>query len=146
MRLLVDTNVYLDFLFKREKFEDADLFFYKAAAYNHQTYVTSMSLRDIEYAAYRASHSKKIAKSLQFKAYEMTSKVISVTADSAINALYSDIEDFEDALQVLSAEETMLDAIITSDKKLFRESTLPIYTPREICELWEKSNISVSNN
>ena len=76
---------------------------------------------------------------LQHKAYEITSKVISVSNDAAIEALFSDIKDYEDALQSLASEEYLLDAIVTLNKKDYINSKIPAFTPTEICNLWEKN-------
>ena len=138
MRILIDTNVYLEFLLAREKYEIAKLFFDRAALYKSQTFITTISLRDIKYVAHRFYHDSSISKKIQFYAYKMTSKVASISADAAIESLYSDNTDYEDSLQIIAAEESMVDAIITFDKKGYKESKLPVYTPEEIVNIWDK--------
>ena len=66
----------------------------------------------------------------------MASKVIDISADAAIESLYSDANDYEDSLQLIAAEESMCDAIITFDKKGFTKSKLPVFTPSEILNIW----------
>ena len=68
----------------------------------------------------------------------MVSKVIGVSADAAIDSLYSDSKDFEDALQVRAAEEAMCMAIVTFNKKDYIKANIPVFTPMEICKLWSK--------
>ena len=138
MRILVDTNVYLEFLLARERYEIAKSFFSKAALHKNQTFVTSISLRDIEYIAHRTLHDSNLSKKIQFHAYKMTSKVAPISADAAIESLYSDNSDYEDSLQINAAEESMVDAIVTFDKKGYKESKLPVYTPEEIVTIWDK--------
>ena len=137
MRVLVDTNVYLEFFLKREKYEEAYSFFSLAIEKRHQTYITSMTLRDIGYVIKRKTHSSKMAKLIQSKTYSMVSKVASVSNDAAIEALYSDIQDFEDAMQSYAAEEAMCDAIISFNKKDYLHSRIPVFTPEEINTIWK---------
>ena len=137
MRLLVDTNVFLDFLLKRDPglTEGARDFFSWCAKHKHGIYVTSMSLRDIEYVAHRFFHNKELAKSIQRATYEMCTKVIGISADSAIESLYNDVDDYEDSLIIESAKEALLDGIVTNNKEDFAKSAFPVFSPREIVDI-----------
>ena len=139
MKVLVDTNVFLEQLLNREKYDEVDRFFFLAAKQYNQMYITSMSLRDIGYALRRQRHSEEEARKAQFQVYSMVSKVIGVSADAAINSLFSDAKDFEDALQVNAAEEAMCMAIVTFNKKDYVKANIPVFTPQEICEIWSKN-------
>ena len=138
MKVLVDTNVYLELLLKRENYQAVSKFFYLALLKRNQTFVTAMSLRDIGYVVHRCIHDNETTKQLQLQVYSMTSKVLSTSADCAIESLYSDNSDYEDSLQMLAAEEAMLDAIVTFNKKDFSTSKIPVFTPIEICEHWKQ--------
>ena len=135
MKLLIDTNVYLDLLLKREGHETCRELFYICAKKRNQTFVTSMSLRDIEYVLHKYIHNSQISRKMQHWVYEITTKVISISSDAAIGALFEETNDYEDNLQMLAAQEAMLDAIITKDKKHFKECKIPVFTPEEICKL-----------
>ena len=139
MKVLVDTNVFLEQLLHREKYDEVDKFFFLAAKQYNQMYITSMSLRDIGYALHRQRHNEEEAKKAQFQVYSMVSKVVGVSADAAINSLFSDAKDFEDALQVNAAEEAMCMAIVTFNKKDYAKANIPVFTPQEICEIWSKN-------
>ena len=136
MRLLIDTNVFLDLLLDREKEvgDIAEAFFTWCCYKKNRIYITSMSLRDIEYVAHRIYRDKKKAKDIQFAAYQMCSKVLGISADSAIESLYSDAEDYEDSLIIEAAKEEMLDVIVTNNKKDFYKGNVPVFTPKEIVE------------
>ena len=136
MRLLVDTNVYLEFFLKREHHDAVFVFFQYASERRNQTCVSAMSLRDFGYTMHKYIHDNELTKKLQLQVYEMTSKVISTSADAAIESIYSEAKDYEDSLQMIAAEEAMCDAIITFDKSGFKESKLPVFTPQEICAIW----------
>ena len=133
MRLLVDTNVFLDVLLKREETcKDSLAFFIWCREHRNQTYITSMTLRDIEYIAMKILHDKKKANVVLSDAYSLCSKVIGISADSAISAIYEDYKDYEDELILQSAKEEMLDAIITNNIKDFKDRGIAVFTPKEI--------------
>ena len=133
MRLLVDTNVFLDYLLQREdKWQDALKFFVWCRAHHNQTFVTSMSLRDVEYVAHRLCHDKEKAAKILNGVYSLCSKVIGVSADSAINAMFENYQDYEDELQIQVAKEELLDAIITNNVKDFDNRGIAVFTPKQI--------------
>ena len=107
MRVLVDTNVFLEYFLHRENYQSVDQFFLLASSKCNQTVLTSMSLRDIGYTLHRYLHDEEKTRMAQLQIYSMVSKVVGVSADAAINSLYSDAKDFEDALQDNAAEEAM---------------------------------------
>ena len=132
MRILVDTNVFLDFLLDRGADTIIAKEFFRNCLINRmQTFLTSMSLRDIGYAAHKFFHSEKKAREIQINAYSLCSKVISITNDDAITSLYSDMKDYEDSLIVESAKREMIDLIITNNVKDFEKTNFPIWTPKE---------------
>ena len=91
-----------------------------------------MSLRDIEYIAKRNLHDREKANAVLVDVYSLCSKVIGISADSAITSIYEDYKDFEDELIVQAAQEEMLDAIVTNNIDDYRNRGVPVYTPREI--------------
>lgn len=137
MKLLVDTSVFLDLFWNRDN-QEAKRFFQFCLLKRNQLYITSQSLRDIEYTIKRLTHDSNIAKNLQMTAYSSCHKVIGISADAAIESLYSDVKDYEDSLQIEAAKESMLDAIITSNKKDFVNCGIPVFTPKEINDVWAK--------
>ena len=132
MRVLVDTNVFLDYFLKREDFDSANEFFIKCSKFKNQICVTPTILRDIEYVASRFLHNKEQARRLRDLVYSICYKVIGISAYSTIEAMYSDIEDYEDALLAEAASEYLLDAIVTNNKKDFEKSIVPAFTPKEL--------------
>ena len=136
MKLFVDTNIFLEYLLKREHFEEVENFFYLATVNNNQTCVSAMSLRDIGYVVHRRQHSEEAARKAQALIYSLVSKVVSTSADAAIEGIYGDIKDYEDSLQAIAAKEAMCDAIITFNKDDYQNANLPVFTPKEICDIW----------
>jgi hypothetical protein len=53
----------------------------------------------------------------------------------AVNAAYgSPLPDFEDALQFTAARAARVDAIVTRNKKDFRQHHIPVFSPEEAIE------------
>ena len=132
MCLLVDTNVFLDLVLQREGGKDALAFFVWCRKHKNKTFVTSMSLRDVEYVAMRSLHDKKKAKAVLADVYSLCTKVVGVSADSAIAAIGEDYKDYEDELLTQTAKENLLDAIVTNNVKDFVGRGVSVYTPRQI--------------
>lgn len=138
MRFLVDSNVFLDIFLDREGADDAEEFFRWCRKRKCQTYVTSMSLRDIGYVAHRCFHSEKEAKKIMHQVYARCSKIIDITADDAINSLFADMNDYEDSLISEAADRTMVNLIISNDKKGFKNSKVAAITPKEMNDIFER--------
>ena len=132
MQVLVDTNVILDFILQREGGKDALEFFIWCRKYKNKTFVTSMSLRDVEYVAMRSLHDKKKANSVLLDVYSLCTKVVGISADSTITAIYEDYKDFEDELLIQTAKEQLVDAIVTNNTKDFIGRGVSVFTPKEI--------------
>lgn len=126
MRFLVDTNVFLDYLLGREPYsEEAESFFRLSRVGRHQIYICSMSLRDIGYMAHKYYHDKEIANIIQLKTYCICTKVVDLSASSAIEGIYEDNTDYEDFLISNTANENSCDIIVTNNVKDFKNSRIP---------------------
>ena len=136
MRLLVDTNVFLDLILKRGEYcKNALEFFVWCREHKNQTFVTSMSLRDIEYVAMKNLHDKEKVNSVLVDVYSLCSKVIGISADSAIASIYEEYKDFEDELIIQSAKEEMLDAVVTNNIKDYENRGISVFTPKDIVNM-----------
>lgn len=135
MRFLVDTNIFLDYLLRREeKWKDSLNFFIWCRENKNQTFITSMSLRDIEYVVHKLCHDKAKTNKILNGVYSLCSKVIGVSANSAINAIFKDYKDYEDELQIQAAKEAMADAIITNNIKDFENRGIVILSPKQVMQ------------
>lgn len=141
MRLLVDTNIFVDYFFRNdESTDEAERFFDYCFINKNQIYITSMSLRDIGYLGHKYVHNEELVRDVQMKIYNMVSKICDTTADAAIEALYSDNNDYEDELQILAAQEILADAIVTNDKKGFKNSKINVFNIKQANELLSKQH------
>ena len=131
MKILIDTNILLDFLLEREPFcQDVMPLFQAIAAGQIIGHVTATTLTDIFYIARR--HTKSREKARQTIAAILASlEICPIDRDIIETAYNSNISDFEDAIQIFTAVAQNIDAIITRDRRDFKDSPLPIYFPTE---------------
>lgn len=137
MRLLVDANVFLDVFFNRQDQQKEAAEFFTRCFLKHEIYVTAMTIRDVEYVTHKAFHDYKKSRLYALRVYEMCTKIVD-SVDGTIAAIYSEVKDFEDALIIENARYKMVDAIVTSNKKDFIKSDIPIFNPKEINEYLER--------
>lgn len=131
MRLLVDTNIFLDIFFDRQFFKETSVeFLKKSKNFHDEIYVSVATFKDIAYFLKKIYHSNEIVNKKLMLIYEKLTKVVSTTTDDMINALYED-GDFEDNVLRNSATRTMCDAIITRNIKDFAEKDINCLTPDE---------------
>lgn len=95
-----------------------------------------MQIRDIEYIAHKYFHNKQDAQNLVNTTYSLVTKLLPLSADSAINGIFSNYTDFEDQLLINAAEEFMLDCIVTDNIKDFinNEGSIALFTPKTFIE------------
>ena len=134
MRILVDTNIVLDFLLEREPFrQDAELLFEAIASGRITAYVTATTLTNIFYIARRLTQS--IDRARQLVAITLAvMEVCPVDRATLEIALTLSLSDFEDAVQLACAIAQNLEAIVTRDLQDFSNSTLPVLSVNQVLE------------
>ena len=146
MRLLIDTNIVLDFLLKRDGTKPAKELFERALLHGEDEFVTASSVTDIMYI-FTLSEEKRnkslpeeqkltkhqVAMEVQRKLESLLSflKVLPVTDDNVHEALALKWDDREDALQYVVALRNSVDVIITRNMKDFSGSSIKVMTPEE---------------
>lgn len=133
MKLLIDTNIILDFLLQREPFfQNADLLFQAIDSGQIVGYVTATTLTDIYYVARR--HTGRIEQARQAILETLTAMAI-CPVDRAVleSAFASGLADFEDAVQIACAVTQQLDAITTRDHN-FSSSSISVLTVEEVLQ------------
>lgn len=134
MRVLIDTNILLDFLLQREPFrQDAEELFQAINSSQIVSYVTATTLTDIFYIARR--HTRSIEKARQAVSETLIVMVICPVNRAILeSALASGIADFEDAVQIACAVSQGLEAILTRDTQGFASSTMPVLSVRQLLD------------
>ena len=133
MRLLIDTNIFLDIVLKREPFiNDAKKFLVAAGENKDQIYICVSSLKDMSYIIHKYVHSNEETNKILIDIYSRVTKVVGISTDDTIEALYED-GDYEDNLIALTADSEMCDAIISRDKKF--KNFRVVLTPQKYLEI-----------
>jgi predicted nucleic acid-binding protein len=134
VRVLIDTNIVLDFLLQREPFfQDTELLFQAIEAEQIISYVTATTLTDIFYISRK--HTRSVEQARQAVSETLTAMVI-CPIDRAVleSAFNSGLVDFEDAVQIFGAVAQGLDAILTRDSKGFLSSPIPVLSIQELLQ------------
>ena len=129
--LLVDTNVVLDLLAKREPFYDSAAKLFSLADKKKITLsISSLTFANTNYVLTRLKTADKAREIL--RRFRVLVNVLSID-DKVIDLALNDLsyKDFEDGLQYYSAIENGQDIIITRDLSDFKESRIPVMTPEE---------------
>ncbi len=128
--LLIDTNIIIDLLAKRNNFyQEAQQLFTLADENKINLYISSLTFANTHYLLCKELNAEETRKILiKFKLLvnilPLDDKIIEL-------ALSSDFKDFEDGLQYYTALQNKLEIIITRNKKDFRTAKLPILTAKE---------------
>ncbi len=131
MRVMIDTNIVLDLLLKRESFvDDAVTIFKHAEKGRIEAYITANSVTDIVYILRKVYRREEIREHL-LKLFGLI-KVLSVTASDINGALNLDVHDFEDALVIQCSKNAGMDVIVTRNKKDFTNSPVKCLTAEEL--------------
>ena len=127
-RYLLDTNILIDYLARREPFgDDATELMQAGAAGEVWLCVASLSFANIEYVMRRQTSTARARQLLVL--LEQLVEILAVDAGVIRQALASSFTDFEDGIQHFAAlAHPAIDAIITRDPKGFRAGTLPVLT------------------
>lgn len=133
MKLLIDTNVVLDFLLVRPGFEASSEIIGLTSQEGTIECVTASSATDIFYLMNKELKDAGECKRKLSVLLEIVT-ILKVTSEDIQDAIRSDWEDFEDSVQYFVALNNSVDIIITRNKKDFSKSVLPVYTPEEFLQ------------
>lgn len=131
MRVLIDTNVVLDFLQEREPFvENAAKLFEYIDAGEIEGFIAATTITNIYYIVRRAA-GRVVA---QDAITQVLSDLNICTVDLEIleQALALGFEDFEEAVQYACAVAHNVDTIVTRDTSGFANGRIPVVLPDEI--------------
>ena len=134
MKLLIDTNVVLDVLLRREPF------FGKAAEVLNLTqredvreYVSASAITDIYYIANKQMKNRAAVRDLLNRLLMLVS-VAAVSEQEIRNALHLEWADFEDSVQYSVALLNEMDGIVTRNPGDYQEADVQIWLPEQILE------------
>ncbi len=128
-KILIDTDVILDFFFDREPYsENAAKILSLCESKEITGFVTPVIISNVYYLLRQAAKHEKVIEKL--KMLVSITEILVIDKDSILQALNSPFKDFEDALQNYSAElNKEIDIIITRNTKDYKNSSLGVMTP-----------------
>jgi predicted nucleic acid-binding protein len=128
-RVLIDTDVILDFFFDRQPFADyASLVIGLCETNKIMGYVTPVIFSNVYYLLRQTARHEKVIKNL--KQLIMITDVLLIDKEVVSNALNSGFKNFEDSLQNFAAmKHGEIDVILTRNLKDYSKSEIGIMTP-----------------
>jgi len=129
MKVLIDTNVLIDFILTREPYaDDAENILTFCKNKKITNYITSHSIMNIFYIL-RKEYTLEDRRSILLNLCKILD-VIGIDSNKIENALKNEkFSDMEDCLQSECADSSNSDYIITRNIKDFRESKVPAIEP-----------------
>jgi predicted nucleic acid-binding protein len=134
MRVLLDTNVILDFVLSRQPFfTEADEIFVKLQNSEFEAYVSAITPINVFYTT-----RKEKGKATAFSAVEELLKLVRITKSNNHifqNALLVAFNDYEYAVQHECASAENPDAVVTRNVKDYQNASIKIYSPDEFLQI-----------
>lgn len=130
MRLLIDANIILDVLAKREPFFKSSETIWKLCETEQvEGYISALSIANLVYVMRKELDPDSIEDiitklKLIFYVADLTSEDLTAASELKWN-------DFEDALQSAAAARIKADQIITRNVRDYKSSVIPAFTPDE---------------
>jgi predicted nucleic acid-binding protein len=136
MKVLIDTNIALDFLLHRKDYAYAATVFSLAENNVVSGFISASSITDIFYVAEKALGKKQTKEEL--KKMLQIFHPATVTDDNIYEALNLNWEDFEDSVQFVVGKSFSADYIVTRNTKDYFSSTISAIEPEQFLKLFEK--------
>lgn len=131
MKILLDTNVVVDLLLLREPWAAEAKEIWRAAADGRlDCYVSASAMTDIYYICRKICGKNGARQAVRDCLDSLFIVPVDETQLEQAYALAT--MDFEDALQIVCATNSQLDAIVTRDQTGFVNSPVPVLTPSEL--------------
>ena len=134
-KVLLDSDVILDFFFDREPFSDNVAHILSLCESKEITgYITPVILSNVYYLLRQSATHEKVVEKL--KMLVSFTEILVINKESILQALHSEFKDFEDALQNYAAEiNDTIDCIVTRNTKDYKKSTLGVLTPENYLKM-----------
>ena len=141
MKLLIDTNIVLDVLLKREPFYQDAVKVMNLAQYDDvQEYISASAVTDIYYIAYKQIKDRTLVLNL-IKRLLMVVAVAAVSEQEIRNALETRWKDFEDAVQYSVALLNEVEGLITMNPKDYEQTDINIWSPEQVLKEYENRKL-----
>ncbi len=145
MRVLLDTNVMVDVLQRREPwFADGQTIFYAVASRKITGCITTKEAADLHYFSRKQfkgeEHVDAKARQVMAKLFSLF-ELIDTLGDDCKNALALSNNDYEDAIMIESCSRSKVDCIITRNPDHFSVSPVPVYLPSDFVRILNEHKV-----
>lgn len=131
MKLLIDANILLDVLQNREPHvQDSSVIWKLCETEKVKGYVSVLTFANLVYIMRKELDPKKIEETLN--ALSLIFEFADFNTSDLANAAELEWDDFEDAVQSVTAERIHADYIITRNVRDFAKSKVVAFTPSEL--------------
>ena len=131
-RLMIDTNIFLDVLLQREPFFESSKAILKLCEDKKvHGFLSASSATDIFYIVRKGLQSTDAAYNALGSILDIV-KILTVTNDDVLNAYMQKAADFEDCLLATCAKSNKCSAIVTRNKKDFKDFDIALMSPEEL--------------
>ncbi len=135
MRLMLDTNIIIDVLTRREPFFEASYAVLRlAATERHECFLSASAATDVYYLLKRALKSDGEARERMETLLQLVC-VADALGEDVYSALSSDMADFEDALVAAIARRAGMRYIVTRNLRDYEKSPVRAIAPEELLRL-----------
>jgi len=139
MRVLLDTNVMVDVLQRREPwYADGQTIFYAIANRKITGCITTKEAADLHYFSRKQfkgqEHVDAKARQVMAKLFSLF-ELIDTLGDDCKNALALNNFDYEDAIMIESCSRAKVNCIITRNPDHFSVSPVPVYLPNDFVRI-----------
>jgi len=134
MKILLDSNIAIDAVLKREPFYNSAEKIIGLSQGGIGLFISASAVTDIYYIVRKSTCNKETAITL-IKDLLENIDIAAVTSNEIRQAISLDWGDFEDAVQYASGESIAVDYIVTRNKTDFASASLPIVNPDELLAL-----------
>jgi len=136
MNVLIDTNIALDVLLKREPyFSNSQLVLLSAERKYIKGFVSASAITDIFYITNKIVKNNTTTRNILKKHLLGTVYIATVDEETVLKALDAEWEDFEDCLQYFIGDSINADYIVTRNPKDFVNEDIVVVTPEELLDI-----------
>jgi len=139
MKIYIDTDVIIDFLYNRPEHYDRSLIIMSLIEKGVvKGYISSLIIWNLFYLLSKYLGVKDARKKI--RDFRSIINVIAIDGKIIDLALNSNIKDFEDSIQYFAAKSEGIDILITRNKKDYPKSSISIMTPGEFIKSLDIKN------
>ena len=143
MKILIDTDVLIDFLYQREEFfENALKIISLIESKKVNGFVSSLIIWNLYYILLKHLGSKVARRKI--KDFRSIINIISIDDRIIDSALNSNIKDFEDSIQFFAAKNELIDIIVTRNTKDYPKNIISIMSPKEFLNSLDNLGLSAA--